>query len=117
MPVHTDVPDDHFHELGERGGRPPATRGPPQKSKRTHSGHASYAVLAVLTTALLLNGCDTDVPAEQTSDRRDAAVRRSHDAIDLSRSEPVPLAAPYPPFSSTGTTTADTPAPVTKTGG
>lgn len=39
----------------------------PQKSKRTHAWHASSAVLAVLTTLLLLNGCDNKGPAEQAA--------------------------------------------------
>ena len=37
----------------------------PQKSKRTHSWHASYAVLAIMTTLLLLNGCDNKGPTEK----------------------------------------------------
>lgn len=32
----------------------------PRKSKRTHAWHASYAVLAVLTTQLLLSGCNKE---------------------------------------------------------
>lgn len=36
----------------------------PRKSRRTHAWHASYAVLAVLTTQLLLTGCNKE-PDEQ----------------------------------------------------
>lgn len=47
----------------------------PVKSKRTHSWHASYSVLAVLTTLLILNGCDRQATAEQASDQVGQAVQ------------------------------------------
>jgi hypothetical protein len=37
----------------------------PAKSKRNHSWQASYAVLAVLTSLLILNGCDNKAAAER----------------------------------------------------
>jgi len=47
----------------------------PQRSKRTHAWHASYAVLAVMTTCLLLNGCDKKGPAEQAETASKAILR------------------------------------------
>ncbi|HEY9097795.1 MAG TPA: hypothetical protein VIN38_02895 [Thiobacillus sp.] len=47
----------------------------PRKSKRTHAWHASYAVLAVLTTLLMLNGCDKQGPAEQAGSQVDQTVK------------------------------------------
>ncbi|MDP1645703.1 MAG: hypothetical protein Q8L71_09415 [Thiobacillus sp.] len=43
----------------------------PAKSKRTHSWHASYDVLALLTSLLILNGCDNKGPAEQAGEQVD----------------------------------------------
>jgi hypothetical protein len=53
----------------------------PAKSKRSHSWQASYAVLAVLTSLLILNGCNNKASAER--DTNQAAV----DTMD----EPRPL--------------------------
>jgi len=36
----------------------------PAKSKRTHSWHASYDVLALMTSLLILNGCENKGPAK-----------------------------------------------------
>ena len=69
----------------------------PAKSKRSHSWQASYAVLAVLTSLLILNGCDNKAAAER--DTSQAAL----DAMDEPRPlydeaiaplEPVEAAAP-----------------------
>ena len=47
----------------------------PAKSKRTHPWHASYAVLAVLTTLLILNGCDNTAPTGEAKAPVDQAAR------------------------------------------
>lgn len=69
----------------------------PAKSKRSHSWQASYAVLAVLTSLLILNGCSNKASAER--DTSQAAI----DAVDEPRPsydeaiaplEPVEAAAP-----------------------
>ncbi|MBT9567532.1 MAG: hypothetical protein IV085_04465 [Thiobacillus sp.] len=46
-----------------------------RKSKRTHSWHASYAVLAVMTSVLVLSGCDNKKTAEQAGTEADKAVQ------------------------------------------
>ncbi len=47
----------------------------PTGSKRTHPWHASYSVLALLTSLLILNGCDNKGPAEQAGEQVDQAVQ------------------------------------------
>jgi hypothetical protein len=39
----------------------------PVKSKRTHPWHASYSVLAVMTSLLILSGFNSRSPAESAS--------------------------------------------------
>jgi hypothetical protein len=47
----------------------------PAKSKRTHAWHASCGVLAVLTSMLILSGCDSKNPAEQANEQIDQAAQ------------------------------------------
>ncbi len=47
----------------------------PIGTKRSHPWHASYGVLAVLTSLLILNGCDRKGPAEQAGEQVDQAVQ------------------------------------------
>lgn len=47
----------------------------PMRSKRSHPWHASYAVLALLTSLLILNGCDSKGPAETAGEKVDQAMR------------------------------------------
>lgn len=58
----------------------------PIKSKRTHAGHASYAVLALMTSLLLLSGCNNKGPAEQAGSEVDKAVQ------DMQENMPAPSA-------------------------
>src|SRR5512139_587397 len=61
--------DEHMR-LYEWNGLRGAMSGPgEERSKRTHSWHASYAVLAVLTSLLILNGCEKQGAAEQASEQ------------------------------------------------
>lgn len=72
--------DEHMR-LYEWNGLGGGMSGPGQeRSKRTHSWHASYAVLAVLTSLLILNGCDKQGAAEQASEQvGQAAQEPPHD--------------------------------------
>lgn len=45
------------------------------KSKRSHPWHASNAVLAVLASLLILNGCDQKGPAERAGEQMDRSVQ------------------------------------------
>jgi hypothetical protein len=47
----------------------------PARSKRSHPWHASHAVLGVLTSLLILNGCDNQGPAERAGERVDRSVQ------------------------------------------
>lgn len=65
------------------------------RSKRTHSWHASYSVLAALTTLLILNGCDTQTTAEQASERvgQAAEASPSQPLFDGAGTQPAPAEA------------------------
>lgn len=47
----------------------------PPGSKRSHPWHASYAVLALLTSLLILTGCDSKGPAEKAGEQVDQAMQ------------------------------------------
>ncbi len=53
------------------------------RPKRSHSWHASYAVLAVLTSLLILNGCDETGPTEEASAQAERAVREMEETAAL----------------------------------
>lgn len=75
----------------------------PAKSKRTHPWRASYAVLGVLTSLLILNGCDNQDSAEQASEQIKQRMK-DQPLYDDAASRPMPEAgapaadeAPAPP--------------------
>lgn len=75
----------------------------PAKSKRTHPWRASYAVLSVLTSLLILNGCDNQDSAEQASEQIKQRMK-DQPLYDDDASQPMPEAgapatdeAPAPP--------------------
>jgi len=73
--------DEHMR-LYEWNGLGDGMSGPgPERSKRTHSWHASYAVLAVLTGLLILNGCDKQGAAEQASEQVGQAAQPPQDTL------------------------------------
>jgi hypothetical protein len=51
----------------------------PDRSKRTHAWHASYGVLAVLTSLLILYGCDAQGPAAAARDPADRSIPETED--------------------------------------
>lgn len=55
---------------------------------RNHSWHASYAVLAVLTSLLILNGCDDNGPTEEASAQAERAVREMEETAALAAVPP-----------------------------
>lgn len=76
MPSNTQyLNDEHMQLYTWSGAGTGAGCVIPQKSRRTHAWHASSAVLAVLTTLLLLNGCDNKGPAEQAGAQVDQAAQ------------------------------------------
>lgn len=66
----------------------------PQKSKRTHAWHASYGVLALLTSLLALNGCDSKGPVEQAGEQVDQAVKDMQAEDARSQQMNTPSASP-----------------------
>lgn len=57
--------DDEHMRLYEWNGAGVAPPRVPPRSKRTHPWHASYGVLALLTSLLALNACDNKGPVGQ----------------------------------------------------
>ena len=86
--------DEHMRMYEWSGAGPGIALSLPAKSKRTHPWHASYAVLAVLTTLLILNGCDNKASTEMTKSRVDQATRDAKEGsgplYDELGSHPVP---------------------------
>lgn len=66
----------------------------PAKSKRAHPWHASYAVLAVLTSLLILNGCDKQDPAERAGEQMDRSVQDVKKEANTLFDEPATKSAP-----------------------
>lgn len=89
--------DEHMKLYEWSGAGTGITFSLPAKSKRTHPWHASYAVLASLTSLLILNGCISKPSAEQTSaqDALDFQQKKAppHDAT---KAQPVPVEAAGP---------------------
>ncbi len=87
--------DEHMQLYEWSGAGSGTVFGVPAKSKRAHPWHASYAVLAVLTSLLILNGCDGDT-AELTNEQ---ATREDQDRAapsDTMATQPVPGEAVAP---------------------
>lgn len=61
----------------------------PAKSKRTHPWRASYAVLGVLTSLLVLNGCDSQASAEQASEQIEQRMK-DRPLYDDAANQPMP---------------------------
>ncbi|MBU4499803.1 MAG: hypothetical protein KKG40_06290 [Gammaproteobacteria bacterium] len=53
----------------------------PARSKRTHPWHASYSVLAMMTSLLILSGCQSKSPAESASERRSGETNLKEGAL------------------------------------
>lgn len=88
--------DEHM-QLYEWSGAGAGTRllgAAPRKSKRTHAWHASYGVLALLTSLLALNGCDSKGPVEQAGDQVDQAVKDMQTEDARSQQMNTPSASP-----------------------
>jgi hypothetical protein len=65
------------------------------RSKRNHPWHASYAVLALLTSLLIVNGCDSKGPAAKAGEQVGKA--REDEAgklVDDATAEPGPGRSP-----------------------
>lgn len=99
--------DEHMQMYEWSGLGAVATGALPAGAKRTHAWHASYGVLAVLTTLLILNGCDTQTAAEQASEQVGQAAQGTADPqlFDETAPEaaaPAGEAARQPPPAETG---------------
>jgi len=72
---HLDDEHMRLYEWSGAGAGTMLSGASPERAKRTHAWHASYGVLALLTSLLTLNGCDNTGPAEQAGERIDQAAR------------------------------------------
>lgn len=70
--------DEHMR-LYEWNGLRSATALAPEATKRSHAWHASYGVLAILATMLLLNGCDRTDTAQSPADPVDQTAQAPGD--------------------------------------
>lgn len=61
------------------------------KSKRTHPWRASYSILGVLTSLLILNGCDNPGSTEQASEQIEQRLKE-RPLYDDAASPPIPEA-------------------------
>jgi len=80
MKRHLD--DEHMQLYEWSGAGTGMAVGRPQRSKRTHPWHASYAVLALLTSLLTLAGCESKRPAEQAGEQLDQAAHDMKEKAD-----------------------------------
>ncbi|MHB1185968.1 hypothetical protein [Thiobacillus sp.] len=90
--------DEHMQLYEWSGTRTGIAFNMPAKSRRTHPWHASSAVLAVLTSLLILNGCDKESVAEQASAQAGQALRETKEPplFDDSTAQPAPTEAAAP---------------------
>jgi len=76
MRKHIHHPDEHMALYEWCGAGTAGTGFPaPAESKRSHPWHASYGVLTVLTSLLLMYGCDRQGPAGQASESSERSVQ------------------------------------------
>lgn len=67
--------DEHMRLYEWSGAGPGITLNLPPRSKRSHPWHASNAVLAVMTSLLILNGCDSKASSAGAPSGVDPATR------------------------------------------
>lgn len=65
-----------------------------QRSRRMHTWRVCCVGLAILTTFLLLNGCDNKGAAEQAGAQVDEAARGMKDSVDTTNQVAPPQAGP-----------------------
>ena len=89
--MHKTMPhlnDEHMQLYEWSGSGTEIAFSMPAKSKRAHPWHASYAVLAVLTSLLILNGCDKQGPAERAGEQVDRSVQDAKEEANTLFDEP-----------------------------
>ena len=74
-PTMKHLDDEHMRLYEWSGAGAGMVIGIPERSKRTHAWHASYGVLALLTSLLALNGCDRKDLTERAGEQVDQAIQ------------------------------------------
>lgn len=64
------------------------------KSKRAHPWQASYAVLGLLTSLMILSGCDKEGPAERAGEQMDRSVQEMKTEANALFDEPTAKPGP-----------------------
>jgi hypothetical protein len=85
--------DEHM-QLYEWSGIGTEIAAMPAKSMRAHPWQASYAVLGVLTSLMILNGCDKQGPAERAGEQVDRSVQEMKAEANALFDSPAPNPGP-----------------------
>ena len=93
-PTLKHLDDEHMRLYEWSGAGPGTSTGIPERSKRTHAWHASYAVLALLTSLLALSGCDRKGPAEKAGEQVDQAAQDMKEKAGASKDDIAPSPGP-----------------------
>lgn len=102
-PTMKHLDDEHMRLYEWSGAGAGMVPGIPEKSKRTHTWHASYGVLALLTSLLALNGCDRKGPTEQAGEQVNQAMKEEAGAPkNDAAATPGPTDATAPAPDTTG---------------
>ncbi|HQT01213.1 MAG: hypothetical protein B7Y26_02820 [Hydrogenophilales bacterium 16-64-46] len=81
-PIAPHLADEHMNLYEWNGGT--AQFGLPAETPRAARWHLPFGVLAVLTSLLVLNGCDRQGPAEAAGEKIDQTLEETRDqAADL----------------------------------
>jgi hypothetical protein len=81
----------------------------PAQSKRTHPWHAANSVLALMSSLLILGGCNTQSPAEQTSEQA-VDKMKAGPLYEQATSRPAPAESPEAAGYAMGEVPAEQPA-------
>lgn len=86
--------DEHMQLYEWSGAGTGMALGLPHRSKRTHPWHASYAVLALLTSLLTLAGCESKGPAERAGEQVGQAAQDIKENAGASKDNVAPSPGP-----------------------
>ena len=101
--------DEHMQFYEWSGAGAGTICGIPARSKRTHPWHASYSVLALMTSLLILNGCNKN-PAEQASEQVVEELKKKGPLYEDATSKSMPAESPEAAGHAMGATPGEQPA-------
>lgn len=94
MKMNGHLDDEHMrlYEWNGAGGGTP--RALPPRPTRSHPWQASSAVLALLTTLLILNACDNETPLQTADEQVEQAVEQMREELRIGMLETGTAARP-----------------------